>query len=102
MTGEEIQPLRMKQLVVDGVWQVPAGERPRGWESMGGREPDESPIVEPESSLAIPAEAPTSKRSHHKKQSVTVARSVETTQKTTESVTVEEETAAPDANPEPA
>jgi len=28
-----------KQLMKDGVWQVPTNERPAGWETMGGREP---------------------------------------------------------------
>ena len=28
-----------RRLLIDGVWQVPASERPHGWESMGGKEP---------------------------------------------------------------
>jgi len=32
------EPLPCKQLVKDGIWQVPASERPKGWERMGVKE----------------------------------------------------------------
>lgn len=30
----------VKIIIRDGVWQVPAEERPKGWEEMGGKEKD--------------------------------------------------------------
>lgn len=38
--AEEIKAIlaKPKQVMTDGVWQVPPEDRPKGWEKMGGRE----------------------------------------------------------------